>query len=121
MVYYGMLSKDNAQMFYVVANLEYGAYLLFARYLLLALLEELILQAEKQQHSQGMREHHESDKMSRHMWAQVSFSDDFKADKVLLKDIHPFSARFTDYLKWLLISSPADSKQNLERLTLNQS
>jgi hypothetical protein len=122
MVYYGMLSKENAQMFYVVANMEYGAYLLFAGSLLLALLEELILRAEKQQRSQGMRERRENDKMSRHIRAQVSFSDDFEADEVLVKDIRPFPARFTDYFKWLLVSSSADDKQNLElNSTFNQS
>lgn len=114
MVYYGMLSSENAQMFYVMANVEYGTYLLFAASLLLALLEAIILRAEKQQRNQGMKEMRENDKKSKHIRNQISFKDDFEADGVQANDIRSFPARFTDYFKWLLISCPEESKQILE-------
>jgi hypothetical protein len=114
MAYYGMLSNENAQMFYVMANVEYGSYLLFAGSLSLALLQALIMGAEKQQRNQGMKEMRENDKMSKHIRNQISFNDDFETDSVQIDDVRSFPARFTDYFKWLLTSCPEDSKQILE-------
>jgi len=61
--YYGMLSPENAQMFYVVSKMECGAYVFLAGAYLLRLIDKIIMLAEKQQHQQLLREIRDNDRI----------------------------------------------------------
>jgi len=109
LVYYGMLSAENAQMFYVVANIEVGAYLLFIGAITLALLDNFIMRAEKQECQQALQEIRNNDKMGRKLRAEIDSIEYLESYRDLVNGINPIPARFTDYFKWLLVSSSFDA------------
>jgi hypothetical protein len=106
MVYYGMLSPENAQMFYVVSKMECGAYVLLAGSLFLRLINKIIMLAEKQQREQVLREIRDNDKIGKQMRAQIDEAgDSIDNYREMIDEIKCTPMQFTDYFKMLLVTS----------------
>jgi len=104
-VYYGMMNPEDAQMFHVVASMEFGAYLLFAAAIFLFFMSQFVMRAEMQQTLQLVRELRDNDKIGQKRRAELKDYNIVESNKVLMKKIDPVSAQFTDYFKWLLVPS----------------
>jgi len=104
--YYGMLSPENAQMFYVVSKMECGAYVFLAGAYLLRLIDKIIMLAEKQQRQQLLREIRDNDKIGKQMRAQIDEAgDSIDNYREMIDEIKCSPMQLTDYFKMLLVAS----------------
>jgi hypothetical protein len=96
LVYYGILSRDDAQCFRVRSNVEPAVYALVAAAVLLAFLQSLVVNAVRQVSYQSttlaLQKQH----------AEVTRDDGKLSEEELRDKIRPGPVLFTDRFRWLL-------------------
>lgn len=96
LVYYGILSRDDAQCFRVRSNVEPAVYTFVAAAVLLAFLQSLVTNAVRQVSYQSttlaLQKQH----------AEVTRDDGKLSEDELREKVHPVPVLFTDRFRWLL-------------------
>lgn len=120
LVYYGIISADDAQCFRVDAKIENGWFILAGAAVLLALVNTFVMKAVAQKFRDGdierrtLPEDHKLNQSVRQAASEIDWDS-------TLKDITPVPVLFTDTFRWLLCRNDVrvSDEHNLQDLSLS--